>query len=1266
MRKLYAFLLTAILVVVSQMSQAQVSGYIFSQSSGTFTPISGGTVLGSTSTDDERFLDPAVPLGTTGTTGPGFPIGFNFTFNNIVFDRVGINANGWICFGQSSLTPSVDINSTSAYTPLSSTAANTPALLRNRVAVFGRDIQGQAGSEIRIQTIGSAPNRQFVIQWLGYKRFGTAGTGDNVNFQIILNETTNTVQLVYGSVVLNNTTTTSSIDHVGLGGTTSTDFINRQTAVPHNWNTTTAGATNAVGVQNPTSTIAVTAPTSGLTFTYTPVVPCSGVPSPGFITGPTSVLCSGSGGGTLTLNGYTTGNGINLQWKSSTTPGGPYTPIAGATNPTYTFTASVTTYYVCTVTCANSGFSGTSSEFTVTVDKPVHTSVTATPNTVCSPGATTIVGTVTGGVTTSGITVVGTSGTINLAVPDNTPAGVNSTINIPAGTSIPNAGSLKVRINMKHTWVGDLKFTLTTPCGTTLLFDRPGVPVSTVGNSDNLGTDNTTNPNPAVYTFDVAGATVIPETNVGTGFIAAGTYKPSDVNGAAQNWAGLTFPCTATGTWTLNISDNAGGDVGTLVDWQILAPGTGVYTHTLTGPGTIGAVANSGPNNSTGTFNVTNLPAGTHTFTFTSTDMIGCSVSSTVTVTVTQTPVITITPSAPVICAGAVQQLTANASPGVQTTFTATGLITIPGTGSGTATGAPANPYPSNLVVSGLPTTGLVVRNVTLNGIIHTFPADIDIVLQSPTGTNVILMSDAGGTSAFATPGRNYVLDDAAAALIASGSPSGTYKPTNIGTPDNWDPPGPGSLSQANPTLSSFTGNFNGTWKLFIVDDAGGDVGSISSWSITFEQPAPVTFTPITGLYTDAGATTSYVAGTPVNVVYAKPATTTTYTASATNGTCTGTANVTVTVNQLPAITVQPAALAAPACPGTKVVYTVTATGAGLTYQWQVSTNGGTSYTNLVNDAIYTGVTTNSLTAQVTTAMTNYLYRVIVSGTCTPAVTSNAVTLVVATTPTITTQPANVTVCAGTNAVFSVVAGGIPAPTGYQWQVSTNGGTTYTNLTTGGSYTNTLTITGTTTALTGNRYRVIINNSCGQTVTSNAVTLTVNGTTAAVATDLWTRRICVSDTLVPLVGTPVGGFWTGPGVSGFNFIPPATGVGTYTLTYSYTNTSGCTTTDTTKVIVSDCAERIRLLIKDAVIVFPNPSNGQFNIKMNSTLYNYLGMKILTPTGQLVKTQVFSGLVYGRVIPVDASFLPSGTYMVKLFYDDGIRTSEKTFPLIIVK
>ena len=123
MKKLYATLATLFLLAANAIGQT-VSSYTFTSSAGTYTEITGGTLLGSTTTDDQRFVDPAVPTGSSSTlTGVGFPIGFNFTFGGVVFDRLAINANGWISLGQSALTPAVNISSTNNYTPIGSVIA---------------------------------------------------------------------------------------------------------------------------------------------------------------------------------------------------------------------------------------------------------------------------------------------------------------------------------------------------------------------------------------------------------------------------------------------------------------------------------------------------------------------------------------------------------------------------------------------------------------------------------------------------------------------------------------------------------------------------------------------------------------------------------------------------------------------------------------------------------------------------------------------------------------------------------------------------------------------------------------------------------------------------------------------------------------------------------------------------------------------------------------------------------------------------------------
>jgi hypothetical protein len=201
-----------------------------------------------------------------------------------------------------------------------------------------------------------------------------------------------------------------------------------------------------------------------------------------------------------------------------------------------------------------------------------------------------------------------------------------------------------------------------------------------------------------------------------------------------------------------------------------------------------------------------------------------------------------------------------------------------------------------------------------------------------------------------------------------------------------------------------------------------------------------------------------------------------------------------LTVNAPPSISSQP--VASVVCGVASSTFSVTAAGAGVTYQWQSATSCAGPWTNLANAAPYSGVTTATLTVNPTSvAMNGTAYRCVVSGTCAPAVNSNCVTLTVNTPIAITSQPANSTLCAGLQTSFTVAATGT-APA-YQWQESTNGGGSWTNITNGGVYsgatTATLTLTGVTAGMTGYQYRSVVNGATGcSAANSTAGILTVN------------------------------------------------------------------------------------------------------------------------------------------------------------------------------
>jgi hypothetical protein len=199
---------------------------------------------------------------------------------------------------------------------------------------------------------------------------------------------------------------------------------------------------------------------------------------------------------------------------------------------------------------------------------------------------------------------------------------------------------------------------------------------------------------------------------------------------------------------------------------------------------------------------------------------------------------------------------------------------------------------------------------------------------------------------------------------------------------------------------------------------------------------------------------------------------------SVTSNAATLTVNAAPPVNTAPSITTQPSSKIVTA--GQTATFTVAATGTGtLSYQWKN------------NGAAIAGATSASYTTPATTASNNGAQFTVTVTNSVSSVTSNAATLTVNapppanTAPSITTQPASVTVIAGQTATFSVSAAGT-APMTYQWN---KGGSAISGAT-AASYTTPVT----TTADTGAQFTVTVTNSAGK-ATSNAATLTVNAAT---------------------------------------------------------------------------------------------------------------------------------------------------------------------------
>jgi hypothetical protein len=166
----------------------------------------------------------------------------------------------------------------------------------------------------------------------------------------------------------------------------------------------------------------------------------------------------------------------------------------------------------------------------------------------------------------------------------------------------------------------------------------------------------------------------------------------------------------------------------------------------------------------------------------------------------------------------------------VTRTFASNGQISVPNLGVG-GNGFTAFPYPATIEVGGFKTGKITDVNLTLKAMSHGNFGEFDIMLVNDN-TNTVVMSDAAtGDASDVT----LTLDDEAAPSLPENGPlaSGQFKPTDVvSLEDVFFPPAPGPSTED--ALRVFDGlNPNGTWQLFVVDDAIAITGNIAGgWEL--------------------------------------------------------------------------------------------------------------------------------------------------------------------------------------------------------------------------------------------------------------------------------------------------------------------------------------------------------------------------------------------------------------------------------------------------
>jgi PKD repeat protein len=468
--------------------------------------------------------------------------------------------------------------------------------------------------------------------------------------------------------------------------------------------------------------------------------------------------------------------------------------------------------------------------------------------------------------------------------------------------------------------------------------------------------------------------------------------------------------------------------------------------------------------NPTNTATTTASPTATTTYSVTGTNTAGCTNTVPVTVTVNPLANSTISPASPTICAGGSVNLTASTTgtPPFSYSWSPTVGIASPGAGSTSANPTSTTNYTLTTTITSTGCSSTTPVTVTVNPV----PA-VGVIPSIPTIC-------VGGSITLTASG----------ATTYSWSPA-TGLSSTIGSNTNASP-----STTTTYTVSGTTNGCTGTANVTVTVNPNPAV-SISPASVTTCQGFSNTLTA-SGASTYSWSPTNYLGTPSAATTTASPMTTTTYTVTGSTNGCSNTASVIININPPPGISVQPSNKTI--CTGNNANFTVSATGAGLTYQWQEKVGAG-AFTNITDGPVYGGTITNSLTlTNPPSPLSTNQYQCVITGTCPSSLTTTPATLTIYPAFSAGSIGSTQAICYNsTPAAFTEItaAGGGSGTYTYQWMSSTDN-IAFTNI----AAANAMTYSSGPLTTTTYFKRQVMDGACAS-VTSNTITVTVYSSLSA-------------------------------------------------------------------------------------------------------------------------------------------------------------------------
>jgi hypothetical protein len=148
--------------------------------------------------------------------------------------------------------------------------------------------------------------------------------------------------------------------------------------------------------------------------------------------------------------------------------------------------------------------------------------------------------------------------------------------------------------------------------------------------------------------------------------------------------------------------------------------------------------------------------------------------------------------------------------------------------------------------------------------------------------------------------------------------------------------------------------------------------------------------------------------------------------------------------------------------------------------------------------------------------------------------------------------------------------------------------------------------------------------------------------------------ICTDGGNYSLSGTPVGGTFSGNGVS-FNVFNPSTlSSGFDTITYSYTDSIQCSNTSMQVIFVTICTNVSSISSSDSYFnVYPNPATNQVTINFSSTNEEEYTLGLIDITGRAILTENHKAVIGNNLTKLNLEGISQGIYLLKIQKNDAV-------------